>query len=99
MITTEFERELINGLSELFPNINEYNIENIEEITGGADTHIWGFDFVYDGQKIELVARIYREGTSDARAEKEFQICWYCSRGEVSFYCPDAGVLAEQAAL
>ncbi|MFT5087100.1 MAG: hypothetical protein ACI906_004633 [Candidatus Latescibacterota bacterium] len=35
MITTEFERELINGLSELFPNHNEYSIENIEEIVGG----------------------------------------------------------------
>ena len=74
MITTIFENKLIKELSKLYPFHKKYSIENIEEIVGGADTHIWGFDFIYDTQKIELVARIYREGTNDSRAEYEFQM-------------------------
>ncbi|MCG3219500.1 MAG: phosphotransferase [Candidatus Heimdallarchaeota archaeon] len=77
-IKEALDTEIMFALEKEFPEKSNYEISNIEEIFGGADTRIISFEFSFlengDKKIIPLIFRVYREGTSNERAEREFNI-------------------------
>jgi aminoglycoside phosphotransferase (APT) family kinase protein len=68
-----FKNEIIAQISSDNPELSNARIDKFTPILGGADTTIYGFDFISDSETLPLVVRIYRSAFSHS-ARREFKI-------------------------
>ncbi|MFW9848065.1 MAG: phosphotransferase family protein [Candidatus Thorarchaeota archaeon] len=68
-----YNDEIIELLRLQFPDFNRIQLDNFQQILGGADTTIYGFDFASETETIPLILRIYRPAYSDS-ARREFTV-------------------------
>ncbi len=68
-----YNNEIIESLKLQFPDFNRIHLDNFQQILGGADTTIYGFDFISETESIPLILRIYRPAYSDS-ARREFTV-------------------------
>ena len=68
-----YKEEIIEKIGVEHPALRNSRMSEFQQIFGGADTTIYGFDLISDSESIPLILRIYRPVFSGS-AKKEFTV-------------------------
>lgn len=70
---SEYRNEILELISEAYPQYSGFRLSEFKQIFGGADTSIYGFDLISDSESLPLILRVYRPHTSGS-GRKEFRV-------------------------
>jgi len=68
-----YKEEIFEQIANEYPDLGKSRINEFNQILGGADTTIYGFDLISDSKSIPLILRIYRPNYS-ASAKWEYTV-------------------------
>ncbi len=70
---SEYRDEILELVSEKYPEYRDCGLSAFKQILGGADTTIFSFDLVSDSHSLPFILRIYRPQASGT-GRKEFRV-------------------------
>jgi aminoglycoside phosphotransferase (APT) family kinase protein len=70
---SEYGNEILELISEEYPQYSDSRLSEFKQILGGADTTIYGFDVILESESLPLILRVYRPHSSGS-GMKEFRV-------------------------